>query len=144
MGLVNITPTTVTLDSKIAEINTLIEELNSKINDAKGLLDSNVLPMDRCYGLFARRDHAWNDLNEMIVSGIYAANPNNANVPIQQYGIVLVFLPSGTGDGSGTASNDWIYQIFISTTTGAKNIYWRRNINQSGWDGWYSVTGTKV
>lgn len=144
MGLANITPTTVTLDSKIAEINTLIDELNAKVNDAKGLLDSNVLPMDRCHGLFARRDHAWKDLNEMIVSGIYAADPTNANVPIQQYGIVLVFLPSGTGDGSGTSSSDWVYQIFISTTTGAKNIYWRRNVNQSGWDGWYSVTGTKV
>lgn len=40
MGLANITPTTVTLDSKIAEINTLIEELNSKITALDSELDT--------------------------------------------------------------------------------------------------------
>ena len=124
-----------------AEINDIryeIENINSKLNAHSVRIESIEQKLSEIFSA----DNEVTDFNTTTNSGIYYWLGSSANKPGTDYGVLLV----NKYDGGDSASSLWINQVAYGTNN---KIYFRQNINSSGWTEWKAVafegeTATKI
>lgn len=68
-------------------------------------------------------------------SGIYTANPNDINLPINTYGRVII---------SKNTDSKWIFVEFIPTGLGAIYYNFYNGYSHPGWSGWAKISAQKA
>ena len=137
------------INSRIDKINTSgggnsseeIEDINSKLNSNShklrnleqniGDIDTQITGIEQKLSDIFSAENKVTDFNATTNSGIYYWVTDAANRP-SDYGVLLV----NKYDGGDSASNLWINQIAYGTNN---KIYFRQNINSSGWTEWKAV-----
>ena len=112
---------------------TEIDERLNKINTDFG---NRLTGIENCY-FAAGYEIEDRNLNNTIFNGIYKTTPESPGLPWSSYGILLVFNTNGihaANDGS------WIMQLWKSTNVNNDYIYFRMNINYTGWSNWKKIT----
>ena len=136
------------IDRQLAEINSRIDKINAggnnssatindiraEIEDINSKLNSNSAKIknieQKLSDIFSAENRV-TDFNATTNSGIYYWVTDAANRPTD-YGVLLV----NKYDGGDSASNLWINQIAYGTDN---KIYFRQNINSTGWTEWKAV-----
>lgn len=83
------------------------------------------------------------DANEALSVGIYNTNTNTLNLPALAYsqnngcGVLLCYVSTASTHNN---SNNWIWQLWLNTTT--SDLYKRKKINASAWGSWTADTDT--
>ena len=156
------------IDKQLAEINSRIDKINAgggssssdEIEDINSKLNSNSIKIrnieqniedigtqingieQKLSEIFSAENEV-TDFNTTTNSGIYYWLGSSANKPGTDYGVLLV----NKYDSRDGTSNLWINQIAYGTNS---KIYFRQNINSTGWTEWKAVafegeiTATKV
>ena len=137
------------INSRIDKINTSggndssdkIEDINSKLNSNSnkirnleqniGDIDTQINGIEQKLSDIFSAENKVTDFNATTNSGIYYWVTDAANRPTD-YGVLLV----NKYDGGDSASNLWINQIAYGTNN---KIYFRQNINSTGWTEWKAV-----
>ena len=114
----------------INDIRTEIEDINSKLNGNSVRIESIEQKLSDIFSA----ENKVTDFNTTTDSGIYYWVTDAANRPTD-YGVLLV----NKYDGGDSASNLWINQIAYGTDN---RIYFRQNINSTGWTEWKAVAFT--
>ena len=146
------------IDKQLAEINSRIDKINAgggnnssdEIEDINSKLNSNSIKIrnieqniedigtqingieQKLSDIFSAESKV-TDFNATTNSGIYYWAADAANKPGTDYGVLLVNKYDG---GDGTL---WINQIAYGTNN---RIYFRQNINSTGWTEWKAVAFT--
>ena len=144
------------IDKQLAEINSRIdkinagggntssdeiEDINSKLNSNSnkirnleqniGDIDTQITGIEQKLSDIFSAENKVTDFNATTNSGIYYWVTDAANRPTD-YGVLLV----NKYDGGDSHSNLWINQIAYGTNN---KIYFRQNINSTGWTEWKAV-----
>ena len=137
------------INSRIDKINTSggntsseeIEDINSKLNSNSnkirkieqniGDIDTQINGIEQKLSDIFSAENKVTDFNATTNSGIYYWVTDAANRPTD-YGVLLV----NKYDGGDSHSNLWINQIAYGTNN---KIYFRQNINSTGWTEWKAV-----
>ena len=137
------------INSRIDKINTSggntssdeIDDINSKLNSNSnkirnleqniGDIDTQINGIEQKLSDIFSAENKVTDFNTTTNSGIYYWLDDAANRPTD-YGVLLV----NKYDGGDSASNLWINQIAYGTNN---KIYFRQNINSTGWTEWKAV-----
>ena len=137
------------INSRIDKINTSggnnssdeIEDINSKLNSNSnkirnleqniGDIDTQINGIEQKLSDIFSAENKVTDFNTTTGSGIYYWVTDAANRPTD-YGVLLV----NKYNGGDSASNLWINQIAYGTNN---KIYFRQNINSTGWTEWKAV-----
>ena len=137
------------INSRIDKINTSggnnsseeIEDINSKLNSNSskirnleqniGDIDTRITGIEQKLSDIFSAENKVTDFNTTTNSGIYYWVIDAANRPTD-YGVLLV----NKYDGGDSASNLWINQVAYGTNN---KIYFRQNINSTGWTEWKAV-----
>ena len=144
------------IDKQLAEINSRIdkinagggnnssdeiEDINSKLNSNSikirnieqniGDIDTQINGIEQKLSDIFSAENKVTDFNTTTGSGIYYWVTDAANRPTD-YGVLLV----NKYDGGDSASNLWINQVAYGTNN---KIYFRQNINSTGWTEWKAV-----
>ena len=137
------------INSRIDKINTSggnnsseeIEDINSKLNSNSnkirnleqniGDIDTQINGIEQKLSDIFSAENKVTDFNTTTNSGIYYWVTDAANRPTD-YGVLLV----NKYDGGDSASNLWINQVAYGTNN---KIYFRQNINSTGWTEWKAV-----
>lgn len=72
------------------------------------------------------------DANTCLAVGVYATNTNTTNLPFATYGTLTVYK----------SAQNWIIQIWTSSTSAESSMYVRKNINGEGFGSWYKLLGS--
>ena len=112
----------------INDIRTEIEDINSKLNVNSAKIEKIEQKLSDIFSA----DKKVTDFNATTGSGIYYWVEDAANKPGTDYGVLLV----NKYDGVDSASNLWINQVAYGTNN---KIYFRQNINSTGWTDWKAV-----
>ena len=140
------------IDKQLAEINSRIDKINAggssnssaaindireEIEDINSKLNANSVRIEsieqKLSDIFSAENKV-TDFNTTTDSGIYYWVTDAANRP-SDYGVLLV----NKYDGGDAHSNLWINQIAYGTDN---KIYFRQNINSTGWTEWKAVAFT--
>lgn len=147
------------IDKQLAEINSRIDKINAgggssssdEIEDINSKLNSNSIKIrnieqnvedidtqingieQKLSDIFSA-DKKVTDFNTTTGSGVYYWVTDAANRPTD-YGVLLV----NKYDGGDSASSLWINQVAYGTNN---KIYFRQNINSTGWTEWKAVAFT--
>lgn len=128
------------IDKQLAEINSRIDKINAggsnnssdEIEDINSKLNINSAKIEnieqKLSDIFSAENKV-TDFNTTTDSGIYYWINDAANRP-SDYGVLLVNKYSGGID------NLWINQVAYGTNN---KIYFRQNINSTGWTEWKAV-----
>ena len=109
----------------INDIRTEIEDINSKLNGNSAKIENIEQKLSDIFSA----ENKVTDFNTTTDSGIYYWINDAANRP-SDYGVLLVNKYSGGID------NLWINQVAYGTNN---KIYFRQNINSTGWTEWKAV-----
>lgn len=137
------------IDKQLAEINSRIDKINAggssnssavindvreEIEDINSKLNANSVRIEsieqKLADIFSAESKV-TDFNTTTASGIYYWANDAANKPGTDYGVLLV---NKYDDGNG--GSIWINQIAYGTNS---KIYFRQNINSTGWTEWKAV-----
>ena len=113
----------------INDIRTEIEDINSKLNGNSVKIENIEQKLSDIFSA----DNKVTDFNTTTASGIYYWVEGSANKPAN-YGVLLVNKHDG-----GSTTSLWINQVAYSTDN---KIYFRQNINSTGWTEWKAVAFT--
>lgn len=72
------------------------------------------------------------DANTCLAVGVYATNTNTTNLPFSTYGTLTVYK----------SAQNWIIQIWTSSTSTESSMYMRKNINGEGFGSWHKLLGS--
>ena len=72
------------------------------------------------------------DANSCLDVGIYYTDTNTTNLPFSTYGTLTVYK----------SAQNWIIQIWTSSTSAESSMYMRKNINGEGFGSWYKLLGS--
>lgn len=72
------------------------------------------------------------DANACITVGVYATNTSTTNLPFSTYGTLTVYK----------SAQNWIIQIWTSSTSAESSMYMRKNINGEGFGSWHKLLGS--
>lgn len=72
------------------------------------------------------------DANEVKDIGYYATTTNTTNLPFATYGTLTVYK----------SAQNWIIQIWTSSTSAESCMYMRKNINGEGFGSWHKLLGS--
>lgn len=72
------------------------------------------------------------DANACLTVGVYATNTNTTNLPFSTYGTLTVYK----------SAQNWIIQIWTSSTSAESSMYMRKNINGEGFGSWHKLLGS--
>ena len=72
------------------------------------------------------------DANSCLDVGIYYTDTNTTNLPFSTYGTLTVYK----------SAQNWIIQIWTSSTSAESSMYMRKNINGEGFGNWYKLLGS--
>lgn len=72
------------------------------------------------------------DANACLTVGVYATNTNTTNLPFSTYGTLTVYK----------SAQNWIIQIWTSSTSTESSMYMRKNINGEGFGSWHKLLGS--
>lgn len=111
----------------INDIREEIEDINSKLNGNSAKIENIEQKLSDIFSA----ENKVTDFNTTTDSGIYYWVTDAANRPTD-YGVLLV----NKYDGGDSASSLWINQIAYGTDN---KIYFRQNINSTGWTEWKAV-----
>lgn len=139
------------IDKQLAEINSRIDKINAggssnssavindvreEIEDINSKLNANSVRIEsieqKLSDIFSA-DNKVTDFNTTTDSGIYYWADDAANRP-SDYGVLLVNKHDG-----GSTTSLWINQIAYGVNS---KIYFRQNINSTGWTEWKAVAFT--
>ena len=137
------------IDKQLAEINSRIDKINAgsnnssaEINDIRYEIENinsklignsaRIESIEQKLSEIFSADNEVTDFNTTTDSGIYYWLGSSANKPGTDYGVLLV----NKYDGGDSASNLWVNQIAYGTNN---KIYFRQNINSTGWTEWKAV-----
>ena len=142
------------IDKQLAEINSRIDKINNngssnssavindvreEIEDINSKLNGNSVRIEsieqKLSDIFSAENKV-TDFNTTTNSGIYYWVEDAANRPSGSYGSSYGVLLVNKYDGGDSASNLWINQVAYGTDN---RIYFRQNINSTGWTGWKAV-----
>lgn len=124
-------------------IRTEIEDINSKLNvnsvkienierNIEGI-DTQINGIEQKLSDIFSAENKVTDFNATTGSGVYYWVNSSANKPVtDSYGVLLV----NKYDGGDSANNLWVNQIAYCTNG---KIYFRQNINSTGWTEWKAV-----
>lgn len=113
----------------INDIRTEIEDINSKLNGNSVKIENIEQKLSDIFSA----ENKVTDFNTTTDSGIYYWVEDTANKPAN-YGVLLVNKHDG-----GSTTSLWINQVAYSTDN---KIYFRQNINSTGWTEWKAVAFT--
>ena len=136
------------IDRQLAEINSRIDKINAgnnnssaEINDIRTEIENinsklignsvRIENIEQKLSDIFSAENKVTDFNATTDSGIYYWVNDAANRPTD-YGVLLV----NKYDGGDSHSNLWINQISYGTNN---KIYFRQNINSTGWTEWKAV-----
>lgn len=72
------------------------------------------------------------DANACLTVGVYATNTSTTNLPFSTYGTLTVYK----------SAQNWIIQIWTSSTSTESSMYMRKNINGEGFGSWHKLLGS--
>ena len=72
------------------------------------------------------------DANSCLDVGIYYTDTNTTNLPFSTYGTLTVYK----------SAQNWIIQIWTSSTSAESSMYMRKNINGEGFGSWHKLLGS--
>lgn len=72
------------------------------------------------------------DADTCLSVGVYATNTNTTNLPFSTYGTLTVYK----------SAQNWIIQIWTSSTSTESSMYMRKNINGEGFGSWHKLLGS--
>ena len=136
------------IDRQLAEINSRIDKINAgsnntsaEINDIRTEIENinsklvgnsvRIENIEQKLSDIFSAENLVTDFNTTTDSGIYYWITDAANRPTD-YGVLLV----NKYDSGDSASNLWINQVAYGTNN---KIYFRQNINSTGWTEWKAV-----
>ena len=82
--------------------------------------------------ILADKNGVISDANTCITVGVYATNTNTTNLPFATYGTLTVYK----------SAQNWIIQIWTSSTSAESSMYMRKNINGEGFGSWHKLLGS--
>ena len=116
--------------AQINDIRYEIEDINSKLKGNSAKIENIEQKLTDIFSA----DKKVTDFNTTTDSGIYYWLDDAANKPGTDYGVLLVNKYDDGGNGS-----IWINQVAYGTNS---KIYFRQNINSTGWTEWKAVAFT--
>ena len=136
------------IDRQLAEINSRIDKINAgsnntsaEINDIRTEIENinsklvgnsvRIENIEQKLSDIFSAENLVTDFNTTTDSGIYYWRSDSANRPSTDYGVLLVNKHDG-----GSTTSLWINQIAYGTNN---KIYFRQNINSTGWTEWKAV-----
>lgn len=72
------------------------------------------------------------DADTCLTVGVYATNTSTTNLPFSTYGTLTVYK----------SAQNWIIQIWTSSTNTETSMYMRKNINGAGFGNWFKLLGS--
>lgn len=72
------------------------------------------------------------DADACLAVGVYATNTSTTNLPFSTYGTLTVYK----------SAQNWIIQIWTSSTSAESSMYVRKNINGEGFGSWHKLLGS--
>lgn len=72
------------------------------------------------------------DADACLTVGVYATNTSTTNLPFSTYGTLTVYK----------SAQNWIIQIWTSSTSTESSMYMRKNINGEGFGSWHKLLGS--
>ena len=72
------------------------------------------------------------DADACLTVGVYATNTSTTNLPFATYGTLTVYK----------STQNWIIQIWTSSTSSESSMYMRKNINGEGFGSWHKLLGS--
>lgn len=82
--------------------------------------------------ILADKNGVISDANACLTVGVYATNTNTTNLPFATYGTLTVYK----------SAQNWIIQIWTSSTSAESSMYMRKNINGEGFGSWHKLLGS--
>lgn len=82
--------------------------------------------------ILADKNGVISDANACLTVGVYATNTNTTNLPFATYGTLTVYK----------SAQNWIIQIWTSSTSTESSMYMRKNINGEGFGSWHKLLGS--
>ena len=71
------------------------------------------------------------DADTCLTVGVYATNTSTTNIPFATYGTLTVYK----------SAQNWIIQVWTSSTNTETSMYMRKNINGAGFGSWFKLLG---
>ena len=135
------------IDKQLAEINSRIDKINAgsnnasaEINDIRTEIENinsklignsvRIENIEQKLSDIFSAENKVTDFNTTTTSGIYYWTTDAANKPSTDYGVLLV------NKYDGGSNSLWLNQVAYGTNN---KIYFRQNINSSGWTEWKAV-----
>lgn len=72
------------------------------------------------------------DADTCLTVGVYATNTSTTNIPFATYGTLTVYK----------SAQNWIIQVWTSSTNSETSMYMRKNINGAGFGSWFKLLGS--
>lgn len=82
--------------------------------------------------ILADKNGVISDANTCLTVGVYATNTSTTNLPFSTYGTLTVYK----------SAQNWIIQIWTSSTSAESSMYMRKNINGEGFGSWHKLLGS--
>ena len=82
--------------------------------------------------ILADKNGVISDANTCLAVGVYATNTSTTNLPFSTYGTLTVYK----------SAQNWIIQIWTSSTSTESSMYMRKNINGEGFGSWHKLLGS--
>ena len=82
--------------------------------------------------ILADKNGVISDADACLTVGVYATNTNTTNLPFATYGTLTVYK----------SAQNWIIQIWTSSTSTESSMYMRKNINGEGFGSWHKLLGS--
>lgn len=82
--------------------------------------------------ILADKNGVISNADACLTVGVYATNTNTTNLPFATYGTLTVYK----------SAQNWIIQIWTSSTSAESSMYMRKNINGEGFGSWHKLLGS--
>ena len=82
--------------------------------------------------ILADKNGVISNANACLTVGVYATNTSTTNLPFSTYGTLTVYK----------SAQNWIIQIWTSSTSTESSMYMRKNINGEGFGSWHKLLGS--
>lgn len=82
--------------------------------------------------ILADKNGVISNADTCLTVGVYATNTSTTNLPFSTYGTLTVYK----------SAQNWIIQIWTSSTSAESSMYMRKNINGEGFGSWHKLLGS--
>lgn len=84
--------------------------------------------------ILADKNGVISNADTCLAVGVYATNTSTTNLPFSTYGTLTVYK----------SAQNWIIQIWTSSTSTESSMYVRKNINGEGFGSWHKLLGSDL